>query len=104
MSVKIRKLRRKWYVVVDYQKKRKSKAVGIRESAEKVRRAVELRLAQGDTSFFAEPENTTPTFEDYAKKWLEQYAKHHSQSVARQNARGRGGAEDGEVAAVGACQ
>ena len=46
MGVKIRKLRGKWYLVIDYRGKRKTRVIGTdRKIAEEVRRQVEAKLA-----------------------------------------------------------
>ena len=69
MGVKVRKRGGKWYVVIDYHGRRKSKCVGTREAAEKVKREVEAKLALGDMRIF-EP-TSAPTFKDYADRWFE---------------------------------
>ena len=51
MGVKIKKRGSKWYVYVNFQGRRKNRAVGTREAAEKVRRELEARLALGDVSY-----------------------------------------------------
>jgi hypothetical protein len=56
MGVKVRKKGAKWYVLVDYQGRRKSKCVGSREAAEQVRRLVEAKLALGDLSVLEVPD------------------------------------------------
>ncbi len=74
MGVKVRKRRRKWYVVIDYHGHRKSKCVGTREAAEKVKREIEARLVLGDLSVLSEP-GAAETFKEYAERWLQSYAK-----------------------------
>jgi integrase len=74
VGVKVRKRRRKWYVVIDYHGHRKSKCVGTREAAEKVKREVEARLALGDLSVLSEP-GSAETFKKYAERWLQSHAK-----------------------------
>lgn len=74
MSVKIKKRGSKWYVYVNYHGRRKNRAVGTREAAERVRRALEARLALGDASFLNESEHEVPTFRVYAEQWLKTYA------------------------------
>jgi integrase len=73
MGVKVRKKGAKWYVLVDYHGRRKSKCIGSREAAEQVRRQVEAKLALGDVGFLAEPSGLT--FEQYSRRWLKQYAE-----------------------------
>ena len=65
MGVKVRKHNGKWYVVIDHHGRRKSKRVGTREAAEKVKREIEARLALGDMGFLAKKEGPAlPTFKD----------------------------------------
>jgi len=73
MGVKVRKRKSKWYVVVDYHGRRKSKCVGTREAAEKVRREIEARLALGE--FDMSPNSKAPTLEQYSDRWLREYAE-----------------------------
>jgi integrase len=75
MGVKVRKRGGKWYVVVDYQGRRKSKCVGSREAAEQVRRLVEAKLALGDLSILDSPNDKKPSFDMYADGWLRDYAR-----------------------------
>ena len=63
MGVKVRKRHGKWYVVIDYHGKRKSKCVGTREAAQQVRVEIEKRLALG---IFDLGDETKPTFAEYA--------------------------------------
>jgi len=74
MGVKIKKRGSKWYVYVNFQGRRKNRAVGTREAAEKVRRELEARLALGDISFLRGNEQKVPTFQMYAEQWLRTYA------------------------------
>jgi integrase len=74
MGVKIKKRGSKWYVYVNYHGRRKNRAVGTREAAEKVRRELEARLALGDTTFLSGSEHRVPTFRMYAEQWLKTYA------------------------------
>jgi hypothetical protein len=69
MGVKIKKRGSKWYVYVNFQGRRKNRAVGTREAAEKVRRELEARLALGDISFLNQDEQKVPTFQMYAEQW-----------------------------------
>jgi integrase len=74
MGVTIRKRAGKWYVFVNYHGQRKAKCVGTsRELAEQVRRQLEAKLALGDLGFLTEPSDLT--FEQYAERWLRQYAE-----------------------------
>ena len=66
MGVKVRKKGDKWYVVVDYHGRRKSKCIGSREAAEQVRRQVEARLALGDLSVIDNEDDKKPSFNSYA--------------------------------------
>ena len=75
MGVKVRKRGGKWYVLVDYRGRRKSKCVGTREAAEQVRRQVEARLALGDLSVLDAPEDKKPRFDTYADGWLKEYVR-----------------------------
>jgi integrase len=73
MGVKVRKRAGKWWVFVDYANRRKSKCIGTREAAEKVKRVLESKLALGDFGFPADSADI-PTFEKYAERWLREYA------------------------------
>jgi integrase len=73
MGVKIRKLRGKWYLVIDYRGKRKTRMIGTdRKLAEQARRQVEAKLALGDLGTLEDPEQRL-TFGDYEEKWERQY-------------------------------
>jgi len=74
VGVKVRKKNVKWYVVIDYHGRRKSKCVGTREAAERVKREIEARLALDDTGIF-EPKSRGETFKEYAERWLNSHAK-----------------------------
>jgi len=69
VGVKVRKRNSKWYVVIDFHGRRKSKCVGTREAAEKVKREIESRLTLGDLGVFAQPKKAE-TFRAYAERWL----------------------------------
>ena len=74
MGVKIRKLRGKWYLVIDYRGKRKTRVIGSdRKIAEEVRREVEAKLALGDFGILDPRES--PTFGMYAERWLKCYVE-----------------------------
>jgi hypothetical protein len=74
MGVKVRKKDARWYVLVDYHGRRKSKCIGSREAAEQVRRQVEAKLALGDLSVLDTADDKKPTFNTYADGWLKDYA------------------------------
>ena len=74
MGVKIKKRGSKWYVYVNFHGRRKNRAIGTREAAEKVRRELEARMALGDISFLTGNEQKMPTFQMYAGQWLRTYA------------------------------
>jgi len=63
MGVKVRKPKghTAWCVVIDHDGQRKSKSVGTREAAERVKREIEARLAMGGKAPFQEPEAKLPT-------------------------------------------
>src|SRR5215468_8525714 len=79
MGVRIRKRRGKWYVFVNYQGRRKAKCLGTRDAAEKVKKVLEAKLALGDLGFMSEGPKQL-TFEQYADKWLKEYADNHLKS------------------------
>jgi len=84
MGVKVRKIGRKWHIVVDWHGRRKTKCIGTREAAETVRRVLEARLALGDAGFLTQSECRVPTFTDYADQWMARYANLHCKpSTAR---------------------
>jgi integrase len=75
MGVKIRKLRSKWYLVIDYRGKHKTRVIGTdRKIAEEVRRQVEAKLALGDYGILGNQQQV-PTFGAYAKSWLRGYVE-----------------------------
>lgn len=76
-------------MVVDHKGHRKSKAVSSsKRIAEEVARKVELRLAEGDLGFFADPANEMPTFAEYSKKWLREYVSLKCKSSTKQGYEG----------------
>jgi integrase len=76
MGVKIRKRGSKWWLVVDYHGRRKSKCIGTsRHVAEQVKRQVEAKLALGDLGFVSERARTAQTFDEYSSAWLKRYAE-----------------------------
>ncbi len=75
MGVKIRKLRGKWYLVIDYRGKRKTRVIGTdRKIAEEVRRQVEAKLSLGDYGILGSEEQV-PMFDAYAERWLRSYVE-----------------------------
>ena len=85
MSVKIKKRGSKWYVYVNFHGRRKNRAVGTREAAEKVRRELEARLALGDATFLSASQQKVPTFQMYAEQWLRTYADVHCKPSTRRS-------------------
>lgn len=77
MGVKIRKLRAKYYLVVDHRGKRKKRAIGTSlKVAEEIKKKVEAKLALGDFGLLDESAETTEvTFQQYADQWLDEYAE-----------------------------
>jgi len=73
MGVKIRqKIKGKgqpWWVFISHNGKRTSRKVGSKDAAVKVAQKIEAQLKLGDFGF--EKEKPIPTFEDYAKSWIE---------------------------------
>ena len=60
-----------WCVVIDHRGQRKTKAVGSREAAERVKREVEARLADGGSMEAVEPQKPAlPTLAEYSRVWL----------------------------------
>jgi integrase len=75
MGVKTRKLRGKWYLVIDYRGKRKTRVIGTdRKIAEEARRQVEAKLALGAYGILGNQEQV-PTFGVYAERWLRGYVE-----------------------------
>ena len=75
MAVKIRELRGKLYLVIDYRGKRKTRVIGTdRKTAEEVRRQVEAKLVLGDLGLLNNEDQKLPTFGVYADKWIKNYA------------------------------
>lgn len=77
MGVKIRKKNDKWWVFINHNGKRKAKCVGdSKKAAEEVARKLEAKLTLGEFDI-SEKEEKLITFAEYARKWLEIYAKLH---------------------------
>ena len=75
MGVKVRQKGGKWYVFIDHNGKRKAKAVGSKESAEKVKRILDAKLALGEFGFAAA--DNSETFKQYADRWMREHADLH---------------------------
>ena len=79
MGVKIRWIRDKWYVVIDYQGKRISRMVGTdRKAAERVKSQIEARiLLEGAgvvEKILGEGMAPMPTLAEYGSRWIEERA------------------------------
>ena len=83
MGVKVRKPKghTSWCVVIDHEGQRKTRAVGTREAAERVKREIEARLALGDTGLI-EPEKSAPTLAAYSQGWLKNIEHERKPSTA----------------------
>jgi hypothetical protein len=77
MVVKIRNIGGKYQLLIDHHGKRKKKVIGTDlKVAEEVKRKVEAKLALGDFGLLDESaEETKCTFQQYAGKWLDEYAE-----------------------------
>jgi len=84
MGVKVRKPKEhtSWCVVIDHEGQRKTKAVGSREAAERVKRELEARLALGGIASLEAAKPVLPTFEDYSKTWLRNLEQERKPSTA----------------------
>ena len=75
MGVKLRRVRGKWYLYIDWSGKRKCKCVGTnKQLAEEIRRQVEAKLALGDLNILGSADQGA-TFQEYAERWLSVYAE-----------------------------
>jgi hypothetical protein len=83
MGVKVRKPKghTSWCVVIDHEGQRKTRAVGTREAAERVKREIEVRLALGGTGLI-EPEKSAPTLAAYSQEWLKNIEHERKPSTA----------------------
>jgi len=72
VGVKVRRPKghKSWCVVIDHNGQRKTKAVGTREAAERVKREIEARLALGGESPADTPRAPVPNLAAYAQGWL----------------------------------
>jgi hypothetical protein len=69
VSVKVKRLRGSWYIVIDHKGLRKTKKVGgTLEFARKIARQVEERLIRGELGILKE--DSSPLFSAYAERWL----------------------------------
>jgi len=64
-----------WWVFINHNGQRQAKKIGSKAAAEAVAEELEERLAKGD--FQIGPQKKTPTFGEYAWKWLEGYGATH---------------------------
>jgi hypothetical protein len=80
MSVKVRKKGGTWWVFVNYHRRRKAKKVGSREAAERVKRAIEARLALGDLGCLEETKKGQPgvTLADFGRSWIRRHARENN--------------------------
>ncbi len=75
MGVKKKKIRGKWYIVVNYRGQRKTKCVGSSEQvADIIRAKVELQLAEGNLGIFSDEDpagqDKEPSFTEAGERWL----------------------------------
>lgn len=84
MGVKVRKPKghTSWCMVIDHEGHRKTKAVGSREAAERVKREIEARLALGDIRPVEAGKPPILTLADYAPGWLRDIAIERKPSTA----------------------
>ncbi len=80
MSVKVRQKKRgrgqPWWVVIHHNRRRVTKKIGRKEDAEALASAVRRKIKAGEFNVEAKPKgNTTPLFQDYARHYIEHYAK-----------------------------
>ncbi len=79
MAVKVRQWKGAWWLFIDYHGKRKAKKIGVGEPGKKAAREaatkIQAKLALGE--FQIEDPERPPTFQEYAERWLESYAKRH---------------------------
>jgi integrase len=83
MSVKVRKLRGSWYVVIDHKGRRvKRKVGGTLEYARGIAREIQERLTRGELGILNK-ENATPLFSVYAEQWLKNHGHKIEPSTKR---------------------
>src|SRR5688572_2994788 len=83
MGVKVRKPKghTSWCVVIDHEGQRKTRAVGSREAAERVKREIEARLALGDAGLI-KPAKPSSTLAVYSQGWLRNIEHERKPSTA----------------------
>jgi integrase len=65
-----------YWVMIDHQGKRKSKKIGKdKTTANKIAKKIEAKLVLGDMEMLEVKPTKQPSFEEYAKCWLEDYIK-----------------------------
>jgi integrase len=84
MGVKVRKPRghRSWCGVIDHDGQRRTKTVGSREAAERVKREIEARLALGGLAVLESEPPPVPKLSDYAKTWIKTVEAERKPSTA----------------------
>jgi len=83
MSVKLRKLRGSWYIVIDHNGQRKKRKVGgTLEFARGVARQIQEKLTRGDLGILNE-KDSTPLFSVYAEQWLRNHGHNVQPSTKR---------------------
>src|SRR5215831_3987796 len=84
MGVKVRKPpgHRSWCVVIDHDGQRRTKTVGSREAAERVKREIEARLALGGLAALESEPPPVPKLSDYAKMWMKTVEAERKPSTA----------------------
>jgi integrase len=86
MAVRVRQRtdRPGWYVIIDYNKKRKKKAFPDKETAVRFARTIRERLAEKDFGVVKEERDRLP-FSIYYKTWLASYVKTHTKIATYAN-------------------
>ncbi len=84
MGVKVRKPKghTSWCVVIDHEGHRKTKAVGSREAAERVKREIEARLALGTAAPLQAEKPRPPTVAEYSTGWIKNLSHERKPSTA----------------------
>jgi integrase len=83
MSVKLKKLRGSWYIVIDHKGLRKTKKVGgTLEFARCVMREVQEKLTRNELGILNK-ENTSPLFSAYSEQWLRNHGHNIQASTKR---------------------
>lgn len=74
MGVKVRERNGAWWLFIDHQGRRKAKRVGVaktgKKAAEQTAIRLPARLAEGGSLVAADGAAPTPTFREYAGRWL----------------------------------